>query len=74
MGGRVGRQQPPWVMRAEQILFNEGDLDAVLWVLEPNEKGRRFHESQGWQPDGRRRSTQFGPSVLTEVEDRERLG
>jgi ribosomal protein S18 acetylase RimI-like enzyme len=60
--------------RAEKILLNEGAGDAVLWVLESNAKARRFYESQGWQPDGRRRSTQFGPGVLSEVEYRKRLG
>jgi len=24
----------------------------VLWVLEQNERARRFHDSDGWQADG----------------------
>lgn len=61
------------LQRAEGVLAEEGAADAVLWVLEANEKARRFYESQGWQRGEQRRSAQFGPGVLTEVNYRKHL-
>jgi GNAT superfamily N-acetyltransferase len=34
---------------------------ARLWVLERNERARRFYEGRGWQPDGTSRVVEFPP-------------
>ena len=39
----------------------------VLWVLTANERGRRFYESAGWQPDGTARMLDFGGTPIEEV-------
>jgi GNAT superfamily N-acetyltransferase len=41
----------------EQLAEVGGDR-AVLWVLEANERARRFYDRSGWAPDG---STRFEP-------------
>ena len=43
------------VLGVDAGLREGGDLGhcrAVLWVLEQNERARRFHDSDGWQADG----------------------
>jgi GNAT superfamily N-acetyltransferase len=40
---------------------------ATLWVLEANERGRRFYERHGWRPDGVRKQDRRGAVVLDEV-------
>ena len=35
-------------------LAKEGFGEAVLWVLEGNERARRFYERRGWRADGAR--------------------
>jgi GNAT superfamily N-acetyltransferase len=34
---------------------------ARLWVLEANERARRFYERRGWRHDGERRQSEFPP-------------
>lgn len=34
---------------------------AQLWVLEANERARRFYERRGWRYDGERRQSDFPP-------------
>lgn len=34
---------------------------ARLWVLEANERARRFYERNGWQPDGERGRSEYPP-------------
>jgi GNAT superfamily N-acetyltransferase len=36
-------------------LGEHGFPDATLWVLEANERARRFYEREGWALDGGRR-------------------
>ena len=50
--------------------FNE----AVLWVLETNERARRFYEKVGWKTDGQTKTDDRGPVVLNEVRYRVTLG
>jgi GNAT superfamily N-acetyltransferase len=38
-----------------------GSEQARLWVLERNERARRFYEHRGWRLDGRRRSVPSPP-------------
>jgi GNAT superfamily N-acetyltransferase len=40
------------VMAAEEALDDAGYADATLWVLDTNERARRFYERAGWTPDG----------------------
>jgi GNAT superfamily N-acetyltransferase len=35
--------------------------DARLWVLEANDRARRFYERRGWRPDGERSHSDFPP-------------
>lgn len=46
--------------KAEQFLHDEPYIEATLWVLDTNERARRFYESLGWQPDG---ATQDEPGL-----------
>ncbi len=38
--------------RAMGVLRVRGFTTATLWVLEANERARRFYEAAGWRPDG----------------------
>jgi GNAT superfamily N-acetyltransferase len=40
---------------------------ATLWVLEGNDRGRRFYEKGGWSPDGRSQKLDFGGTDLPEM-------
>ena len=47
--GGVGRM----LMReARRRLWEAGFTDALLWVLDGNERAARFYEREGWAPDG----------------------
>jgi GNAT superfamily N-acetyltransferase len=37
---------------------------ATLWVLEANERARRFYERRGWRPDGSTRVVPFPPHPI----------
>ena len=39
--------------RCRAWLTEQGHLEAVLWVLRDNPRGRGFYEKVGWQPTGR---------------------
>ena len=44
-----------------------GSSEAVVWVLDPNEPGRRFYESIGFRPDGETRVFyESGEATLSE--------
>jgi GNAT superfamily N-acetyltransferase len=38
-----------------------GVVQARLWVLEENDRARRFYERLGWRPDGTSRVVEFPP-------------
>jgi L-amino acid N-acyltransferase YncA len=38
--------------RVLEELAAAGFREAILWVLEGNDRGRRFYERWGWRPDG----------------------
>lgn len=40
---------------------------ATLWVLDSNERARRFYEKGGWRPDGATKDDDRGSFVLREV-------
>ena len=52
VGTGVGRQL---MVNALEQLRQIGGERAVLWVLERNERARRFYDRGGWRPDGETR-------------------
>ena len=46
---------------------------AVLWVLESNERARRFYERAGWTPDGAHKDTERNGHVRCEIRYQTRL-
>lgn len=53
----IGRQL---CQHCEQILRSRGYTAATLWVFAGNQNARRFYEAMGFQPDGARKSLDFG--------------
>jgi ribosomal protein S18 acetylase RimI-like enzyme len=47
--GGVGRVL---MAEARQRLVEDGFCEAILWVLQGNDRARRFYEGEGWSPDG----------------------
>jgi GNAT superfamily N-acetyltransferase len=56
---------------AEERLADAGRRDLALWVLEGNDRGRRFYERAGWRDDDGTKP--FGDSGLNEVRYRRRV-
>lgn len=54
-------------------LRRDGYVSAVLWVLETNERAKRFYEIAGWKADGARKTEQRGDVPLHEVSYRKEL-
>lgn len=54
-------------------LRNRGFHEATLWVLERNDRGRRFYEALGWSADGRSKQVKVRDQTLDEVRYRTRL-
>lgn len=52
-GVGIGRQLMGHVYKRLQVLRFE---QAVLWVLSANERAERFYRTEGWAPDGLRRT------------------
>jgi RimJ/RimL family protein N-acetyltransferase len=48
---------------AVRALHEAGLDDITLWVLEGNERARRFYEACGFQPDGTRQLLDIGGLV-----------
>lgn len=48
-GSGIGRRL---MAAAVNVLRDAGFAEAILWVLEGNERARRFYERGGWQLDG----------------------
>ncbi|WP_281420958.1 GNAT family N-acetyltransferase [Actinoplanes auranticolor] len=69
-----------WGRGAGRLLMNAGldRLEAggyrevVLWVLEANDRARRFYEAGGWQIDGASRTNDSRGAPLVEVRYRHR--
>lgn len=54
-------------------LRDEGFQDAVLWVLDTNERARRFYERHGWRADGHTKADDRRTFELHEVRYATRL-
>jgi GNAT superfamily N-acetyltransferase len=61
------------IRRGEDFLRETGHRQAVLWVLEGNERAERFYRFAGWSHDGGRKEEEFQGAVLTEVRYRKPL-
>ena len=58
---------------AEHDLLEHGYDIATLWVLESNERARRFYEVAGWQTDGAVKIDRIGDREVNEVRYRRAL-
>jgi ribosomal protein S18 acetylase RimI-like enzyme len=68
--GGVGRA----LLEASQEHWRETGLaTATLWVLEANERARRFYEALGWRTDGGRQEVDLGGFAPAEVRYRRSL-
>ena len=62
------------MVAALAALGQAGYGDAALWVLDTNQRARRFYEAGGWQPDGAaKQEPSPGGFLLSEVRYRRRL-
>ena len=50
--GGIGRML---MAEARRALADEGFSEAILWVLQGNDRARQFYEREGWVADGARR-------------------
>jgi ribosomal protein S18 acetylase RimI-like enzyme len=55
------------MMVGKEQLIAHGFTRATLWVLESNQRARRFYESKGWAADGVTRSAEVGGVTLPEI-------
>ena len=60
------------IQRAEESLRSSGFGEAILWVLEGNERAERFYRAAGWEQDGRK-VDQFQGAAVSELRYRKRL-
>ena len=63
-GSGVGRRL---MAAAANVLRDAGFGDAILWVLEGNDRARRFYEIGGWGPDGTAKDVMIADTPLAEV-------
>jgi GNAT superfamily N-acetyltransferase len=60
------------IERAEASLRESGFPEALLWVLEGNERAERFYRAAGWEHDGEKEDD-FQGATVTELRYRKRL-
>jgi GNAT superfamily N-acetyltransferase len=63
-GSGVGRRL---MAAAANVLRDAGFGDAILWVLEGNDRAQRFYEIGGWGPDGTAKDVMIADTPLAEV-------
>ena len=51
------------IERAEESMRSSGFAEAILWVMEGNERAERFYRAAGWKQDGRKVDTFQGAEV-----------
>jgi ribosomal protein S18 acetylase RimI-like enzyme len=64
VGTGIGREL---VVNALEQLREIGGDRAVLWVLEENERARRFYDRGGWKPDGATRVEGVGGEPVPQL-------
>ncbi len=55
------------IVEAESVMTSLGFSSAMLWVLEGNDRARRFYDAAGWAPDGGRQLERIIATELYEV-------
>ena len=60
------------IARAEESLRESGFPQALLWVLDGNERAERFYEAAGWERDGEK-TDDFQGAAVTESRYRKQL-
>ena len=60
------------IEHAERSLRESGFPEALLWVLEGNERAERFYRAAGWEHDGEKEDD-FQGATVTELRYRKRL-
>jgi GNAT superfamily N-acetyltransferase len=63
-GSGVGRRL---MVAAVNVLRDAGFVEAILWVLEGNERAQRFYDIGGWQLDGATKDVVIADMRLAEV-------
>jgi RimJ/RimL family protein N-acetyltransferase len=61
------------IARAEASLAESGFGEAMLWVLEGNDRAERFYRAAGWSRDGGRKVDEFQGAEIAEVRYRKPL-
>lgn len=69
-GTGVGREL---MTAALQALRGAGFASVTLWVLDSNDRARRFYERAGFLPDGAQKDEVFVGAAIREVRHRRRL-
>ena len=64
IGTGLGR---PLIRAARRTLGVLGHRRAELWVLDSNERARRFYEADGWHHDGEIKVEEMGGAEITEA-------
>ena len=60
------------IERSEKSLRESGFAQALLWVLEGNERAERFYRAAGWEHDGEKEDV-FQGATVTELRYRKQL-
>ena len=63
-GSGVGRRL---LAAAVNVLRDAGNAQAILWVLEGNNRAQRFYEIGGWHLDGAAKDIVIADATLAEV-------
>lgn len=61
------------IERAEESMRSSDFSEAMLWVLEGNERAERFYRAAGWTHDGGRKVEEFQGAEIAEVRYRKPL-
>ena len=61
------------IQRVEEWLRSAGFGEAILWVLEGNDRAERFYRAAGWEHDGGSKVDNFQGATVTELRYRKRL-
>jgi len=61
------------IQRVEEWLRSAGFGEAILWVLEGNDRAERFYRAGGWEHDGGSKVDSFQGATVTELRYRKRL-
>jgi GNAT superfamily N-acetyltransferase len=69
-GAGLGREL---IAAARAGLGEAGFREAVLWVLDTNERARRFYAADGWRRDGALKEEELHGAVMSEVRYRRPL-